>query len=161
MFKVLFLHLLINMHILSQIWYWGEYVSLGDWSFVKLYIRHLLSTSSWKGWGLFPCIALPRTTYRRQETFHSASKVRWMTMLSYTDSRWGKSRTRRERNSREVRVKEARATHYMYCHPTIPKMTAIAFSAWWSIGGQEVTDALTNPIGQGMNPNRLHSFFFL
>lgn len=65
-------------------------VSLGDRSFVELFIRHLLSASSWKRWGLFPCVALPRTTGRRQETFHSATKVRWMTTLSYRDTREGR-----------------------------------------------------------------------
>lgn len=55
--------------------------------FMELFIRHLLSASSWKLRGLFPCVAMPRTTGRRQETFHSATKVRWMTTLSYWDMR--------------------------------------------------------------------------
>lgn len=61
-------------------------VSLRDQSFVEPFIRHLLSASSWK-WVLFPRVALPRTTGRRQEAFHSATKVRWMTTLSYWDTR--------------------------------------------------------------------------
>lgn len=67
--------------------YRGVTVSLGNRSFVKLYIRHLLSASSSKCWGLFPCVSVPRTTGRRQETFHSATKVRWMTTRSYWHTR--------------------------------------------------------------------------
>lgn len=62
-------------------------MSLGDRSFVELLIRHLLTASSWKRRVLFPGVALPRTTGRRQEAFHSATKVRWMTTLSYWDTR--------------------------------------------------------------------------
>lgn len=75
----------INTHILSQI-----PKVLCPWEieiFVKLYIRHLLSASSWKCRGLFPRVAVPRTTGRLQETFHSATKGRWMTTLSYWDTR--------------------------------------------------------------------------
>lgn len=62
-------------------------VSLRDQSFVEPFIRHLLSASSWKRRVLFPRVALPRTTGRRQEAFHSATKVRWMTTLSCRDTR--------------------------------------------------------------------------
>lgn len=62
-------------------------VSLRDQSFVEPFIRHPLSASSWKRRVLFPRVALPRTTGRRQEAFHSATKVRWMTTLSYWDTR--------------------------------------------------------------------------
>lgn len=61
-------------------------VSLRDQSFVEPFIRHLLSASSWKRRVLFPRVTLPRTTGRRQEAFHSATKVRWMTTLSYWDT---------------------------------------------------------------------------
>lgn len=54
---------------------------------VELFIRHLLSASSWKRRVLFPHVALPRTTGRRQEAFHSATKVRRMTMLTRWDTR--------------------------------------------------------------------------
>lgn len=88
-------------------------MSLGDRSFVELFIRHLLSASSWKRRGLFPRVAMPRTTGRRKETFHSATKVRWMTTLSYWDTREG------ERDSHGGNKNIHRCTFFLFLFTSI------------------------------------------
>lgn len=92
--------------------------------FVELFIRHLLSASSWKLRGLFPCVAVPRTTGRRQETFHSATKVRWMTTLSYWDAREEGGGGRRGNKNRTGRL-QARPSVCFVCPISLASFSRI------------------------------------